>query len=57
MTIKELIEALSEYPEDMEVLYDCGTYYGDMNKMYIEKHLSITGDIRNNCYFLVIKEK
>lgn len=58
MTVKELIENLQKCPQDMEVVYYCGSYFGNMGGIYIEKHNNISSDgIHTEKYFLVIKEK
>lgn len=57
MTVKELIEKLKEYPEDMDVAYDAEEYFGDINDMYVENAMKISGDpVTEKDYFLVLHE-
>lgn len=57
MSVKELIEKLKDYPEDMEVTYDAEEYYGDINGMHVERTLKLSGDpVTEKDYFLVFHE-
>lgn len=37
MNVKELIEKLSQYPEDMDVFFDCNDCYGEVVDLYIDE--------------------